>query len=137
MFVVCKGLSPAVDLDQYGTKLRMRCPEWGRTSTCRETAVLCIMAKSDTAMTALGQNRKYSLRADDVRSTPESGLKSDIAPCPFRAKNRHGPLFDHLVGAGEERRWNGEAEGLGGLEVDRQLEFGWLLHWQIGRLGTF
>src|SRR6478736_9706007 len=29
-----------------------------------------------------GLNRKYSLRADDVRSTPESGLKSDIAPCP-------------------------------------------------------
>src|SRR5258705_3253702 len=34
---------------------------------------------------SLGQNRKYSLRADDVRSTPESGLKSDIRPCPVRA----------------------------------------------------
>src|SRR6266576_3066929 len=32
MFVVYKGLSPAVDLNQYGTKLRMRCPEWGRAS---------------------------------------------------------------------------------------------------------
>src|SRR5258708_40000316 len=32
-----------------------------------------------------GQNRKYSLRADDVRSTPESGLKSDIRPCPKSA----------------------------------------------------
>jgi hypothetical protein len=36
-------------------------------------------------MTVVGQNRKYSLRADDVRSTPESGLKSDIRPCPVRA----------------------------------------------------
>src|SRR5258705_5559135 len=26
-------------------------------------------------------------RADDVRSTPESGLKSDIAPCPQSANN--------------------------------------------------
>ena len=36
-------------------------------------------------MSVLGQNRKYSLRADDVRSTPESGLKSDIRPCPKSA----------------------------------------------------
>src|SRR6266481_4143526 len=35
---------------------------------------------------SLGQNRKYSLRADDVRSTPESGLKSDIRPCPKSAR---------------------------------------------------
>src|SRR5258707_7553891 len=30
MFVVYKGLSPAVDLNQYGPNPRMRCPEWGR-----------------------------------------------------------------------------------------------------------
>jgi uncharacterized protein (DUF1330 family) len=41
--------------------------------------------KAHTAMSALG-SRKYSLRADDVRSTPESGLKSDIRACPYRAK---------------------------------------------------
>src|SRR5260370_13336126 len=40
-----------------------------------------------TPMSQLGQNRKYSLRADDVRSTPESGLKSDIGPCPKSANN--------------------------------------------------
>src|SRR5260370_30122638 len=39
------------------------------------------------ATSELGQNRKYSLRADDVRSTPESGLKSDIRPCPKSATN--------------------------------------------------
>src|SRR5882762_6139530 len=40
-------------------------------------------------MSVPGQNRKYSLRADDVRSTPESGLKSDIAPCPKSANSGH------------------------------------------------
>ena len=36
-------------------------------------------------------------------------------------------LFDHLVGAGEQRVGDGEAERLGGLEVDHQLELGRLL----------
>src|SRR5712672_519985 len=36
----------------------------------------------------MGQNRKYSLRADDVRSTPESGLNSDIRPCPKTCQTR-------------------------------------------------
>ena len=43
-------------------------------------------------------------------------------------------LFYHLVGAGEEREWHLKTERLGGLEVDNQLHFRGLLHWQVGRL---
>jgi hypothetical protein len=40
-------------------------------------------------------------------------------------------LFDHLVGTGEQRWWNNEAEGLRRLEVDDQFEFGWQYDWQV------
>jgi hypothetical protein len=39
-------------------------------------------------------------------------------------KRTLGKLFDHLVGAGEHERRHGDAERLGGLEVDHQLKLG-------------
>src|SRR6266700_5789765 len=50
-------------------------------------------------------------------------------PSPFTS-------FDHLVGAREQLVWNLEAERLSGLEIDDQLELGWLHHWKIGGLRT-
>src|SRR4051794_27631817 len=47
-----------------------------------------------------------------------------------------GLSFDHLVGAEQERLRHGEAEGLGGLEVDRKLELDRLLDGEVGRLGA-
>ena len=49
-----------------------------------------------------------------------------------RSKQR--ALFDHLVGASEQRRWHGEAERPRGLEIDRQLELGRLLDRQFALL---
>ncbi len=43
-------------------------------------------------------------------------------------------LFDHLVGTGEHGRRHGEAEGLGGLEIDHQLVLCRRLHRKIGWL---
>ena len=45
--------------------------------------------------------------------------------------------MDHLVRQAEDGSWDRETQGLGGLEVDDQLELGRLLHGQIGRLGAF
>src|SRR5262245_10503511 len=44
--------------------------------------------------------------------------------------------FDHLVGDREQRRGHTQAQCVGDLEVDRQLELGRCLHGQIGSLGT-
>ena len=46
-------------------------------------------------------------------------------------------LFDHLVGAREQRRRHVEAERLGGLEVDHELELDRLHDRQVGRLFAF
>src|SRR6476659_3947973 len=42
--------------------------------------------------------------------------------------------FDHLVGAGKQRRWDFEAQRPRGLEVDDQLELSWLHDRQIAGL---
>ena len=44
--------------------------------------------------------------------------------------------FDHLVGAGEQRGRNSEAERVRGLEVNDQLEFSWCFDRQISGLRT-
>ena len=43
--------------------------------------------------------------------------------CPLCATSGH-QLFNDVVGAGEYRRWNCEAESLGGLEIDHQFKLG-------------
>src|ERR1700682_1891991 len=45
--------------------------------------------------------------------------------------------FDHLVCAAKQRQRESEAERLGGLQVDDQLDLHRLLDWEIGRLFAF
>src|SRR5258705_11276880 len=40
-------------------------------------------------------------------------------------------LFDHLVGEREQLVRYGQAERLGGLEIEDQLDFSWLFHRQV------
>src|SRR5262249_36140619 len=75
-------------------------------------------------------NFRYGSKADiraaksHVRFTPESGH----VQCSAVADVRYGPkadivrLFDHLVGALKQRRWDCESKRLRGLVVNDQLE---------------
>src|SRR5262249_9556167 len=45
--------------------------------------------------------------------------------------------LENLVGTAGQRQRNGDAERAGDLQVDEHLDFGRLLHRQIGRLATF
>src|SRR6185436_18650408 len=56
------------------------------------------------------------------------------APRPPSGGMRGGPSFDYLIRPREQRGRNRQAEGLGGLEVDDELELGWLFDRQVGRL---
>jgi hypothetical protein len=58
-----------------------------------------------------------------------------VEPYRGRGVNPQGST-DDLVGLEEERRGDGQAQVLRGLEVDGELEFRGLLHRQIGRLGA-
>ena len=42
--------------------------------------------------------------------------------------------FDDLVGTGEQQLRHAQAQRLGSLQIDHQLELGWLLDRQIRRL---
>jgi hypothetical protein len=46
------------------------------------------------------------------------------------------PLFDHLVGATEQREREGDSERFCGFQVQDQLNFGNLLDRQVGRFLT-
>jgi len=60
----------------------------------------------------------------NFRSSPKAdvglgtGLLTRWAKSDYMWRSKKGSLFDHLVGDGEHARRNGEAERLGGLEVD-------------------
>src|SRR5262245_40442581 len=77
------------------------------------------------------QNRSRSLKIIDPAQlafrSPTFATKS-ARSCRERVQQRRPDLLDHLIGAGEQRVGHGEAERLGGLEIDHQLILGRVLH---------
>src|SRR5258708_27840839 len=47
------------------------------------------------------------------------------------APQQTASLLDHLVGAGEQHGRDRDAQCLGRLEIDRELNLHWVLHWEI------
>ena len=78
----------------------------------------------------LGAEADISECLGDVRFTPKSGHGSARFRCPLCAKSRHyavqrnTSLFDHFVGAGEERWGNFDAERAGSYQVKDQFKLG-------------
>jgi len=73
-------------------------------------------------MSVVGQSRHFDrtpMTSGLPRLTDIFGVRRHVSNVQL---NRHGPLFDHLVGAEEQRERHVEAERLGSLEVDDHLD---------------
>jgi hypothetical protein len=88
-------------------------------------------------MFVVGQKRKGSGCAQHFRFTPISVHQSGHRFCQLCAKSgceqsqQHSPLFDHLVGAGEQRRRQVDVERPGGFEIDDEFQPSGLLNGEI------
>ena len=71
------------------------------------------------------------------RSVPDTfdAKSADFTGLKMRRITR-AASFDHLVGQRKQLVGDFEAERLGRLEIDGQLELRWLLNGKIGRLGS-
>src|SRR5215813_10606127 len=86
----------------------------GRKQTFASQKVMSALPRKRTCavqlgMSALGQKRTHAAQQKDS-------------------------LFDNQVSAAKQRKRYGKAEGLGGFQIDDQLDLGGLLNWKIGRL---
>jgi hypothetical protein len=96
---------------------------------------LCATYLVTSPNVSYGSNSEVELADADFRFTPESRHPAVRLECPFRQPilEMRRALFNHLVGAANQGRWQFEAKRLRGFEVDDQLVLGRRLHRQVGR----
>ena len=93
-------------------------------------------SKSGPLMSTLGQERTSPVILPMSALPPKADKEQPsryvrfVPKADIRTAANDG-LLDHLVGEGEQLIWNGEAECLGRLEIDYQLELGWLHDRQV------
>src|SRR5271169_2669842 len=92
-------------------------------------------------MSALGHSHRFRPEPTmsaltQITTKPATATTVEKGQTATYAVQRIADLFDHLVGRCKQRLWNIETERFSGFQVDHQLEFGGLLHWQIGGLCT-
>src|ERR1700721_2689791 len=75
------------------------------------------------SMSALGQNAKYSLRAEVFCFASNNRHPSLGSAGPFGARLRSRRSFDHFVGAAQHCRWQIQSECLGSFQVESYWNF--------------
>ena len=73
-------------------------------------------------------NVRYAFNSDRIRASQRTdAMCQEATYTPQQSKG----LLNHLVGQREQLVGDFEAERPSGLEVDHQLELGWLLDWYV------
>src|SRR5262245_23588192 len=106
-----------------------------RSPRGRDLNVASTLPDRDTCPPS-AQRRRSAAGASDASFGPLKRLvrRTLLPTAPLMGQHT---LLDHLVGALYEGLRNREAEGLGRLQVDHQLELAGLLHGEVAGPGAF